>query len=494
MRCRASGETSLGIDPLFFDTYENEINTIQAEHVRLADAVRAHLLEIVRNPGLLRPGIVNDSDQPLASELRKLGQRLYTFIACGVQSSVNTELEAATILKRLGCSTHSPVRLRRDVLQILGPIAGLAFVAVMIISVFTTFLTGLFRSDVLMPLLQAEPKWEPAFGVPKDVFGMYIWSWATAFYYGAALLGALAARELRIATRRWSDLNNPVRERPVLRYGAPTLGGSVLGFMILILIALANGPGLEQNVKGFSALQSAILGVLPWFPLALSMALLSIWLVDFGLFEDRYREVALRSILGGLFMGTIGFFSAQIATQQAVALYATQQGLDLSHSVSRAVLYVSLFIALLIAIFSGVLCFIVQFGEIQVGKARRLAGCRFKVISLQSGPSLLTLNGDGTATIMPCSGSSLITAVTQKLTGNWLQFPEGTVVRWIAPSADNINVGDVGLISISDQTLVYEGYEGQIQQEPCVVAHLEPLISPSTEPSSVRNAPVAQHG
>jgi hypothetical protein len=244
-----------------------------------------------------------------------------------------------------------------------------------------------------------------------------------------------------------------------------------------------------------SELEEAAILALPWFPLSMAMALTAVWLVDFGLFEDRYLEVSYRSILGGLFMGAIGLLTAEISTDQTVDLFARQHELEFTSNVFRAIIYVSLFIALLIAIFSSVLCFIIQVAEIQIGKGRRLSGGIFRVISLQGGPFILKLNGDGTATISIYSDGASRPDQKRLIRGRWLQFPEGTVVRWSSTSGELVGgLGDIGIISLSDQILVYEGYEGAIQGEPCVVAHLERLNSQEIEQESLLGSAVSQHG
>jgi hypothetical protein len=57
--------------------------------------------------------------------------------------------------------------------------------------------------------------------------------------------------------------------------------------------------------------------------------------------------------------------------------------------------------------------------------------------------------------------------------GKWVQFPEGTVVRWNNSDGNNAGFANIGIVSASDDYLVYQEYQGRIRGDPIVVGHLE---------------------
>ena len=91
----------IGIDPLFFDYYKDELDSINARHVALAEPVRQHLATPI-NGSSRRSFAADHDDAAVLRDIRDLRDRLYTFVACGVNSSIKTDAERFEILKRLG--------------------------------------------------------------------------------------------------------------------------------------------------------------------------------------------------------------------------------------------------------------------------------------------------------------------------------------------------------------------------------------------------------
>jgi hypothetical protein len=452
-----------GIDLLFFESFKDELEAITSQHTQIAEFVRRHIDAVLGNPSLLRPGVVNDNDGPVYSELSKLRERLYTFVACGVRFSFNTAIEHNRILKNLGFVRQYSPPPKGDIFAIIGLTGGLSFMAIMIVSVFTGFLTGIFRAKVLAPLGDT---WSKAFPIPKELLDIYLWSWTTALVYASAIIGAIIVRELRITERRWFDINELSRDRPILKYIIPAFVGAFCGCVTLFVIAVANGPGFHVD-----GLPQAVRLALPWFPLPLAIAVISLVLVDSNMVAGRELPIIGRSLCGGLFMAFIGFLTSYLSISISVGALAEQLKLDPTLPVSRAVVYASLFISLLIAIFATVLCFIVQAAEWYIEKARRLAGV-FAVIPVEGSPVSILLDDTGSASWFPAEQEQ-ISRENIISRGKWVQFPEGTVVRWSNSGDKHASLADMGIISVSDEYLVYQGYRGRIQGDPMIVGHLD---------------------
>jgi hypothetical protein len=460
----------LGIDPLFFDSYDDELTAITRDHNQVVGEVRKHANAILERPSLLHAGILNDDDTGLFDRLRNIQERLYTFLSCAVQSSANTDIEKIEILRRLGFVIRQSTPVKSNALAAMGTVGGLSFITIMIISVFTVYLSQLFKAIVITPL--GNP-WVSSMQIPQDLLHIYFWSWTTAAYYVSAIIGSIIIREVRISYRNWFNINTMKRDIPLLKYVLPIIVGTIVGCVTLTLIALVNGPGFHLSVAGLSDLQEAVILSYNWYPLSIVITFVSLWLVDSTLCDDSYALLLARSLRGGILMATIGFLTAYTANKSTVELTASSNHIHhVPVVVLQAVIYTSLFISLLIAIFSTALCFVVQLSEVQLEKTRLFVGSLLRFVSLQGVSFVVFLNRTGRA-LMLSPEKNERECGHPMAQGEWVQFPEGTVVQWKNGSGDNDRmIGDLGIISSSDGYLVYEGYQGRIQGEPEIVAHL----------------------
>jgi hypothetical protein len=471
---------TIGIDSRFFDCYDEELENIGSKHAVLAEPVRQHFDAVFGSPTSSRSSASDDADAALLRELRDFRQRLYTFVACGVRSSVKTEEESAGILRKLKFTSRYTAQ-KGDLFAIIGPIAGLFFIAISIVSVITSFTTQSLQKTVLLPLNQGI-SWSAAFPVPGEPFKIYTWSLSTALFYAAAILGALAIRQTRISKREWFDINALRKERPLLRYAAPTIFGTAVGCFMLFIIALAGGPGFHLDLNHFDELKHALGEAMHvtflWSPLAVVMSFMAVALSDIDMCgeQQQWRRLVVRSIVGGLVMALAGFLTGYITITNNVDMYAAANGIAddaaIPEAVNKAVLCVSAFIACQIALFSAILCFIVQLAERYVGHTRRLAGNTFQAASRLGALFGMTLDADGRALLL-AAGRDGIDATKVLCRGQWIQFPEGTVVQWSKDNGDSRIGGDVGLISWSGGYLIYEGYADRIAGVAEFVAHLD---------------------
>jgi hypothetical protein len=146
--------------------------------------------------------------------------------------------------------------------------------------------------------------------------------------------------------------------------------------------------------------------------------------------------------------------------------------------VQQAIIYTSVFISTQIGIFSSVLCAIVQVSDYVIERKQRLGGSCFELV-LVHGPSFaLVLEEAGNALLFSTKAPE--NPVEKPLScGKWIQFSEGTVVRWKCKNGDTkIGSSDIGLISTSDGFMVYEGFDVRITADAEIVAHLDRRATP----------------
>ena len=478
---------TVDLDPSFFEIYKAELSSIQAKHDGLSKPVRHHIDEIASNPSLLRPHFVNDSDTILQKELETLQERLYAFIACAVRSSVKTETESANVLKQLGFVQANQYHLKGNVRTTILMIIQYSFVGILMLSVLTSFSTSMFYDFVVAPLGAGAA----AFPIPTTIAKTYAWTWTTAVFYAAAILGTVGVREAKISQRIWFDLNADQRRRPVENYAAPVLIGTAVGSATLVLIAFVDGPGFQFTIKGLSELQEGVRLSLPWFPLAAAMSVISLWLVDAEVKALDLRTFRM-SVAGGCVMAVIGLCTALYSIKTTVQLYAGEHHLNMSE-LQDAVIKVSIFIAVQIGLVTTLLCAVVLISQYLISREQCLCGSAWIARTFRGALFTVLLDRGGSARLVP-QGAGSANACRSPREGRWISFPEGTVVRWSEPGTDT---GDatVGIFSCSEGDLVYEEYAGEIADDPISVAHLERRAA--YEPASLEVRDVlttARHG
>jgi len=444
-----------GIDPLFFDFYKDELDSIAAKHAALADLVREYVTEDLEIKGANAfPGAADGNETAASRELRDLRDRLFTFVACGVHSSVKDDTESLEIVAKLGFAV-TPITNRHK--SIVRPLAGLSLIALMILSILTAYWTQTFSGHVLG---RVGPDWINAFPVPTKMPGFFTWSWMTAAFYFTAVFGALAVRNTRILKRRWFDLNNLHRERPILRYVMPTLVGTALGCVTLTIIAVVDGPGFKAS---FGEVGKAVIQSLPWYPLATVMAFIAVMLADSPLENNgSWRTTLIRALGGAMAMALVGLLMARLSISIGIPQFAAKQGLvAVPDVVNETARYVSLFIAAQIGLLVFVLCIIIQVAERYTAKARCFAGQYIDVITRQGPEFSIFLDEGGVASLLSANRGDVSTAPLL-CRGQWQLFPEGTAVKWDAESVEPCcKAGGYGLISSYGDSLIYEGFAEQ---------------------------------
>jgi hypothetical protein len=440
-----------GIEPLFFELYQDELDSITARHAALAELVREHVIDRLRSG---RSGDALDSNEPAAlSEVRDLRERLYTLVACGVHSSVKHDGESLEIIEKLGFAVTPNNRERQPVVL---PLAGLSLMALFALSIVSSVSTREF-SEFLK--VQVGADWIKAFPIiPTSTLGYITWSWLSAAFYFAAVFVALAIRNARIVQREWFDIDYLHRERPILRYIVPTLAGMAVGCFTMSLIAIAGGPGFKVPP---SELGKAIVPSLPWFPLAMVMPFIAIVLVDTPVERRHFwRTVLVRAGCGAFVMALIALPMSGLFIANGVETFAKKESLEIPAGVDDVRLYVSLFIASQIAILVFALCIVIQVWERYTARAPRLAGRHVDVVTRQGPEFSISFDDTGEASMRArrdgaASGPTLCR-------GQWQTFPEGVAVRWNTEAGVPKVAGSAGLISSYGDSIIYEGYVDQI--------------------------------
>jgi hypothetical protein len=454
----------IGIDPLFYEYYKDELDVISSKHLALSHIVRRHLEGI---HAAERSEETSSIAEAAVAETRKLRDRLYTFLACGIHSSLEKDgSKRFEISNRLGFSLPQPTPGGGIPFS---PIAGASFIALLIVSVFSAYFTQQFREYVLEPL----GTWAGGFPVPKQDIEIYFWSSSSAAYYLATVLTVLAVRDHRILKREWFDLNNFDRARPILRYIAPVLVSTAVGVLVLSLISIVGGPAFSGS---FRNLAGPVREAVVWFPLAAVLACTIIAISDSRLIDERPAlRICLRALLGASAMGLMGFFVGHFVVTNKINEFAANSALDLKlyPEISPAKWYFSLFIAGQVWFLVFVLCIIVQIAEHLSLIAKSLRGkqievrmrddVRYRIVFHNSGQAKLTSAYDGNLNVPSRNGT-------------WLQFPEGTAIKWsYQHDGQARREADFGLVSTYGDSMIYEGYVSSFGRSPDIVAQVRLL-------------------
>lgn len=436
---------SVGIDPIFFANYEDELDSIAAKHVALVELVREHVGECLKG--------ISPSNLGTLSEVRNLRDRLYTFVACGVHSTVSDDADSLGVVARLGFSFADEPGTRKN--GVVGPLAGLSFISLAVLSIFTGFSAQIFNQIFLTNI---DAPWFEGLHFPTGTLGVFVWTWLTAAFYFSTIFGALAVRNARIARREWFDLNDLNRERPLLRYVLPIMLGTVLGAITLTIIAVVTA-GMVGTAAGEEVAKS-----LPWFPLATVMAAIVVVLSDGRLGEEGFwHSAAIRAVLGALIMTLIGLLTARLAIDMGLKAVAHKIALNQpTDPVLEAGTYTSFFIAAQIGLFAFVLCVIAQVAERYITRGRLPAAGKQVDLVTRRGPEFsVVLDEAGVASLFAVGRTEQNISATGRR-GRWQAFPEGMAVKWSGNSGDGYcKAGEFGLIRRCGDAVIYEGYLGQ---------------------------------
>lgn len=460
----------IGIDPLFYEYYKDELDVISSKHLALSYIVRRQLEGV---HAAERSEETSSLAEAAVAEARRLRDRLYTFLACGIHSSLEKDgSKRFEISNRLGFSLPQPTAGGGVPFS---PIAGASFIALLIVSVFSAYGTQQFREYVLEPL----GSWAGGFPVPKEDFEIFFWSSSSAAYYLATVLTALAVRDHRILQREWFDLNNFDRARPYLRYITPVLVGTAAGVLVLSIISIVGGPAFSGSFKN---LAGPVRDAAVWFPLAAVLACTIIVISDSRLTDKRPAlRICRMALLGASAMGLMAFVVGHFVVTNKVNEHAAKMPLGLTFypEISAAKWYFSLFIAAQVWFLAFVLCIIAQIFEYLSLAAKSLRGKQIDVRMRDDVRFRIVFHDSGQAKLTSAYDSKLKVPSRH---GTWLQFPEGTAIKWsYQHDGQARRESDFGLVSSYGDSLIYEGYVSSFGRSPDTVAQVR-LLNGHDEP------------
>jgi hypothetical protein len=369
--------------------------------------------------------------------------------------------------------------------DIIGLITIMSLAATLILSIFSGFLTEYFDASLLAPLGEG---WRAVLPVPQGLLQIYIWTWSTAAFYLTGIVCAFAIRNTRIKRCEWFDLNSSIPRRPIERYFLPVLLGGTSGCIVLILVAFSGGPGFRRGPNAFleiiEDLGVAIRQTLPWLPLSFVATFVAVWLGDasvVGIGHNRLTKIVGHGIAGGLLVGLVGLITSHIPISTGIRHFGIAHGLTVSDQIVQAANYLSLYMSFMITLFVSAMFTVVQASILLVDRSRCLADNYFKASSTRSPIFIIFLDHTGQAFMFAADVKQSFDA-KPICNGEWMQFPEGTVVQWVDMKIDHSKCGgDRALITWHEQRLIYRGYDGRISTAPQIVARLEVLHNPANE-------------
>ena len=134
-------------------------------------------------------------------------------------------------------------------------------------------------------------------------------------------------------------------------------------------------------------------------------------------------------------------------------------------------MYSALFIAAQIGLLASVLCATVELSEFYVSYPHSLVGKELKAIT-REGPSFsITLGPAGEATLIEFRADQDFSQSSRL--GRWYHFPEGIVIKWAGKLLPGeCKSSNLGLISASEHSVMYEGYAERFSEPAEVIAQM----------------------
>lgn len=462
-------ETRIGES--FFDTYEEELESIMMRRDAMIPRIDAYAANVMRR-------IPTDADQPfdaslsppgnglgdgdLVKDLRLLRNRLYTFIACGLRSSLKSELNVSQELIGLGFDVRPmPTIGGRQLLHL----AGLFLLIVISLTVFTVLVTRLFNQEFVEPNAWP-PGLERVIPVPQDFLMQWLWTLFAACFYLAAVVGALFLRAIYIAKLKWFELDLEQRQRAYTRYIAPIIVGGVCGYAVLCLLQLLGGH-LSPQPEGTSPAPSLIAAMkqsLYWIPIAVIVSFSALWVSDAELTSDRRGMKLLRGLAAGLVAAVFGGLISYLSSSQA----QREMGMPVAPpEFETALVVANLMVAGFVALLASLLMVLIQFSEHRVQAHEALIN-KWLTLRSNDGSTLdICLASNGTAMRAGEEQEECLRA------GTWIHYPEGHVVRWEQPQQLGAHsLQGHGLLLRAGDTIMFEDCMTDAEQESDFVAQV----------------------
>ena len=486
------GKRSTRISDSFFDTYDEELESITARHDALTLRVAAYTIEFIKSIPIdadrpiegtasARGEVLGDAE--LVRELRKLRDRLFTFIACGLRSSVRSERQVSSALMDLGFDVRLQPKTSRGILGV----AGLFLIAVVSITVFTVFVSMEFNGQYV-----AGQNWEDGLSrailVPQEHVMLWLWTLFSAAFYLAAVVGALVPRAAAIAQLNWFDLDQDERQRPLSHYVGPIILGGMCGYLALCLMQVIIYFLTTSQPSGAGLLEHAIVGMGQssyWIPLAVIISFFALWVSDAELRKTNWTRKLSRALVAALAMALVGWLISDMNSDLIAnkILEGSEAPPEFEKAQSRANLMIAAFITLL----TTLLLVLIQRQEHRVQKKENLAGKWLTLRSSDGGTCDIQLEPDGTV-VHGGAGPQ-----EAEVVGTWTQYPEGHVIKWKNP----LQLGAYwlqghGVLLREVDTIIFEEYTADLEREAEFVAQVMPKANgaPPSEPEPASVVPL----
>ncbi len=495
-RITERNKRDIRISDSFFDAYEEELDSLRTRRDALALRVTEYAAELMKSipaeadqavAAMPSPNGVLPGYGELQDELQKLRDRLYTFIACGLRSSLPSKERVSSALQALGFDVRSQPPIKRGIWNLVG----FFVIAVLLITVLTVFISTQFNERFVDPYLPPEgmqpqdddwqKEWLKLLPVPQEHFMLWLWTLFSAAFYLAAVVGALLLRATAIAKLSWFDLDRNARRRPLSRYVGPIIFGGVCGYAALCIVHVINFFALPQ-AEGTTLLASVLVGMgqsFFWVPLAFIISFFALWVSDTDLRDTAWVRWLSRALLAAMAMAFVGWLISDMIG------HYTEKGLaGTSETFETAVVYARLLIADFIAILTTLLMVLVQFQEHQVQEKENLAGQWLTLRSSDGGACDIRLEPDGRV-LHAGPGPD-----DSSVVGTWIHYPEGQVVRWQQPVCLGAHcLQAYGVLLREGDTIIFEEYTAEREREEVFVAQVAPrgngLPPPEPEPAVV---------
>jgi len=439
---RNGSKSKIEIKPSFIDEYKYEIDSITANHAAAFNDVAHHLENICNR---------KETDDPptLAANLEEIRRRLFAFIACGVRSSVATDIQSAEILQGLGFSGSFSSEHDSSISDLL-----------LLLSICLLFaaLGFVLSTEVMYAFVKDAAN---ALHLPQDAANGFYFFLSTAFFYTVTITSGLRLRERRMGRADWFNLNEFERRIPLKKYLSPTVAGALCGLAGLFFIALFCGPGfrcapIDTPIFRLNEPGSALDQSWRWFPVAIFLAAAFLWVSDRAQMTDKTRAPLMEFILRSLVLALL------MAITVVVCEFTLLPPLDTGALDVFDKVVVLIFYPMQSAILSGIMLLIVQlYFYDRASTLRRIVERR--IITPQDRSFYIVFEDSGRA-LWYCDRHHACNGVNPLRRGLWLRFPEGLIVAWDRDNIANFP-GDVGLISELEKEIFYRAYEHEISSQ-----------------------------